>query len=278
MTNEDLDHIRLFGERFGQSHAIEVVNFIVRFAVPIDASDMARFDEKRTEITQNFPLLETLQGFHIQLGSAPGPVPKFVDPKALTEFNRDGSQRWSAVFGENNQIVLQSHSYDGWSNVWPEAKRRLKLLLSCIDPYKPVRAIEHAVTDTFEAETHTNALTTSKFFVENPYIPAHLLEKDDPRWDVSHGWFAEEGQDKSDVLLRIDARGSRTNNLSIFNISNLHSLRPRVALPLQLILTEEEGSLLDQTFESFHKLNKEILCEILSPALLKRMKLQRASE
>ena len=164
-----IDHIHLFGERFGQKHAIEVVNFIVSFAAPIDASDHARFDESRKSIEEEFPSVETPAGVQIQLNlNAPkasvSSGQPTTEPKAMTEFARNGAPSWTATFGDQNQIIVSSRAYSGWEKVWPEAKRRLSVLLNCIDPYKPVRSLEHSVTDTFWASTEFKALVCKNFF------------------------------------------------------------------------------------------------------------------
>ena len=275
-AENSIEHIHLFGEHFGESHAIEIVNFIISFAAPIDASDHARFGEQQDRILELFPSIEALAGVHIQFTAnfpqgniASGQPP--TTPKVLTEFARNGSPCWTATFGENNQIVVSSRAYNGWENVWPEAKTRLEALLACVDPYKPVRSVEHSVTDTFSSPTERKALVCRNFFVENPHLPAHLLTYDDPRWDISHGWF-DEFEGGNQRLVRFDARGVLQNHLTVFSVSNLNALRPDKFRPLREYLTNSSSEL-EETFSNFHEANKDFLRKILNKRLLKKMKL-----
>ncbi|MFQ6554097.1 TIGR04255 family protein [Aestuariibius insulae] len=273
-ANNPFEHIRLFGENFGQRHAIEIVNFIVSFAAPIDASDHARFEDHRGAIQDMFASVEALTGVQIQF-NVNSPQPSVSSgqpptaPKVLTEFARNGAPRWTATFGDQNQIVVSSRAYDGWEAVWPEAKRRLAVLLECIDQYKPVRSIEHSVTDTFSSPTERNALVCKNFFVENPHLPTHLLEYGDPRWDISHGWF-DDFEGDSQKLVRFDARGFLQNQLTVFSVSNLNALRPDRFQLLRDYLANDAQEL-ESSFSNFHEANKEFLRKILHHQLLRKM-------
>ena len=273
-ANNPFEHINLFGENFGQSHAIEIVNFIVSFAAPIDASDHARFEESQDEIRGLFPSVEALARVQIQFNMnspqasvSSGQPPNA--PKILTEFARNGAPCWTATFGDQNQIVVSSRAYDGWDTVWPEAKRRLAVLLACVDPYKPVRSIEHSVTDTFSSPTERKALVCKNFFVDNPHLPAHLLSYDDPRWDISNGWF-DDFEGGNPKLVRFDARGFLQNQLTVFSVSNLNAFRPDNFRPLRAYLANGAQEL-ETSFSNFHKANKEFLRKILNSQLLEKM-------
>ena len=155
---------------------------------------MARFDAKMEEIKNYFPSVERTSGLQIQFGKGSGRPPPL--PWQLTEYSRNGEPLWTGEFG-NDLMVVSSRAYVKRDDIWPAAKDRLDALLDCVDEYKPVRSIDYSVTDAFSAKTAAGALVCSNFFVENQHLPTRLLEYEDPRWDISQGWF-EPGENEND--------------------------------------------------------------------------------
>ncbi len=262
-----LDQVTLFGERFDRDHAIEVANFIVTFGIPLDASDMARFDDKIETIKEHFPAVDRSSGLHIQIGGRPGEPPP--PPKELAEYGPNGDPRWTGEFG-SHVVAVSSRAYESRDVTWPEANVRLNALLDCVDEFKPVRSIDYSVTDAFFAKTSSAALVCRNFFVANSHLPERLMQYDDPRWDISHGWF-EHGKSGEKTLIRIDAKGVVKNDQTIFRLSNLNSYRPAKMLPLRDFRVDGNGTLIEREFDRFHIANKNFVKSVLNPELLQRM-------
>ena len=170
-------------------------------------------------------------------------------------------------------MAVSSRSYESRDVTWPEAKSRLNALLDCVDPFKPVRSIDYSVTDAFFAKTNSEALVCGNFFVENPHLPRRLMQYDDPRWDISHGWF-ESGESGENTLVRFDAKGIVSNDQTIFRLSNLNSCRPAKMLPLKEIRADDSGTLIEREFDRFHIANKDFAKSVLNPELHQRMGLK----
>jgi hypothetical protein len=100
-------------------------------------------------------------------------------------------------------------------------------------------------------------------------LPAHLLNYDDPRWDVSNGWF-DDFEGSNQKLVRFDARGFLQNELTVFSVSNLNAFRPDRLRPLREYL-DNDTKQLETPFSNFHEANKEFLRKILNKELLEKM-------
>ncbi len=267
--SDNIDKINLHAE----AHAIEVVNFVVNFSLPIDHADIRRFADKEGDFKELFPAISTPQVYEINLASPmekmrqPSPVPI----KELTYFASDGRPEWVAAFGDN-RVSVSSRRYTKWDEIWPSAKKRLDALLSCVDTYKPVHSIDFSVTDTFSAKTEHKALVPSNVFSANKYLPQILLESTDPRWDFNQGWF-EDAASINQVLVRIEGRGGIQNDRVIASISNSFSQRFGKSQAISDIKGEAEINL-DQTFINFHDKNKRLLRDLLVDQLLIRMNLK----
>jgi len=265
--DENIKYIGLFAE----SNAIEVANFCVYLDSPIDHADIRRFDESR-EIKDLYPAINSPDMLQIRIGnqrqgsSSPPPVPV----KQLNHYRPDGKPDWTGSFGEN-RILVSCHFYDSWESVWLDAKKRLDLLLGCVDQYKNIFSIDYSVTDTFSARRADESLVPSNLFKDNEFIAKYILKSKDNRWDFSQGWF-ENPTTQDQVLMRIEGQGGIENDVVIASIVNLYSQRPGTKVAVKDLLDSVDGnSILDQVFEQFHDQNKRLLRQLLVDGLLDRM-------
>jgi len=268
-----LDQIELYAG----NHAIEVANYSITLTNPIDQADIRRFDERLSLIKEYFPAISTPNTIQVEVGGRPPHInpPSLVSSKDLTLFGGDGKPVWTAHFGHLN-VVVSCRQYTRWNEIWPEAKKRLELLLSLVDQYKMIQAIDYSVTDTFRALTETGALCSRNLFRQTPYIPSFLLEYDDPRWDISQGWFVRRpplGQ----VLVRLDSRAFTQGPYTSVSIANIHSRRSEPYLTLREVLDSDASyRVMEDTFEKFHDWNKSVLKSVLVHELQSRMGLINA--
>ncbi|KAA0909532.1 TIGR04255 family protein [Aquicoccus porphyridii] len=269
---ENIEKIRLYAE----THAIEVANFVVNLALPIDRADERRFEEHIGDVKKIFPAINTGEIFQFALGGPPPSNVKLPEPvptRELTFFGNDGKPQWTGSFGES-RVIVSCRRYTGWDDVWPDAKARLETLLGCLDQYKPVRSIEYSVTDTFNADKADDVLIPPNMFQDNDLVPRHILQLKDPRWDFNQGWF-QAIDDEDQVLVRIEGRSAIQNNLVVASIGNLHSQRfGRQVSVGDAYDPNGAESVLSQTFDSFHDKNKELLRSTLTDDLQTRMGLK----
>ena len=267
-----LDSIQLYGGE----HAIEEVRFVIVLAAPLDRADMARFTESQPEVSKLFPSINHASNVEMPVSSM-GPIPsqqvEFVHPFDLCLFGGDGKPIWTGQFG-GNTVAVSCRAYTRWTEVWPEAERRLTSLARLVDSYKPVRAIDYWVTDTFHADAEGQVLLASQLFQKTPYVPGQLNAYKDPRWDFSQAWF-EQVEKFGTVLKRISGRGAVQGRQVVVSIDNTFSHRPTQPLiKLGTLLDKKRtsrASKLAQTFNLFHDMNKELLQQLLNKQLLTRM-------
>ena len=146
------------------------------------------------------------------------------------------------------------------------------MILSCIDPYKPIHSVDYSVTDTFRAQNDEKILIPPNIFKDNALIAKNILGLKDSRWDFSQGWF-ELLEDK-EVLVRLNGQGWIENEWVVASISNLHSQRFGTGIVVNDLLSRDTFSRIDQIYSKFHDQNKDLLKRLLVDELLSRMGLK----
>lgn len=268
--NKNIDSIDLFTE----SNAIEVVNFCIYLDSPIDHADIRRFDEN-CEIKALYPAISSPEVLEIRIGNqrqnnlSTSPVPV----KQLNHYRSDGRPDWTGSFGET-RILVSCHFYTSWESVWPDAKKRLDVLLGCVDQYKNIFSMDYSVTDTFKAKNADESLVPFNVFKDNEFIAKYILESEDCRWDFSQGWF-ENIASQDQLLMRIEGQGRIENDTAIASIVNLYSHRLAKGIAVKDLLDPvDDNSQIDRVFEEFHSKNKILLRKLLVDGLLDRMGLR----
>lgn len=275
---EALDQIELSA---GQ-HAIEVANFAIFFATPLDQTDMRRFTDGQSSVAKLFPAIHPPNSLQLPLPPIGHVAPQAVEvihPAELLLFGGDGRPTWTGQFG-GNAIHVSCRAYTDWKQVWPAAEKRLTCLARLVDPHRLVSAVDYSVTDTFHADTKAQVLLASEIFEKTRFVPSCLNDYQDPRWDFSHAWF-ESVDGFGAVLVRVGGRGVLQGTKTSVSIDNTHSYRLAEAVEVSSLLGESgkgaaSHSRLAQIFERFHDRNKALLREILKDRLLARMRLHNA--
>jgi len=261
-------------ELYSGQHAIEVEQFAIVFRNPIDSGDAGRFEENIENIKGFFAAVDDPDVFQFSVGPST-PTPPIL--KQLTEFGRDGKPSWSGHFGEN-AIAVASRRYTGWQEIWPQVQERLAVLLECVDPFKSVGSIEFSVTDNLrEGLPKDNSkphLLSRNIFRKGTWVPDHLLDYEDPRWDFDGGKFIESNSE-TEELERLEAKGVIQGGYVVATLCNTFSLRFKKNIKLRDLFDDGkiEGKTLE-TFERFHDLNKETIKTVLVDPLLERMGLE----
>ena len=267
---------------YAETHAIEVVNFIVRLGISIDNSDVRRFDKETEELKQLFPAISDLLGIQIQLTpnqsqvAAPPPASNLPLAKDLAYYDTDGQPIWSGKF-QDDQILVSCRKYSTWEVIWPEAKQRLNALLKCVHEYKPVYSVDYSVTDTFSANRSEQILLARNLFKDSPFLPKKTVDNPDPRWDIGQGWFEtiSNGNQNNSILVRVDARSWIQNDTVTASISNLHSQRFGMDTSVKDIKNSDDDTPdIEKIYAEFHEKNKKLLKQILVDELLVRMNLK----
>ncbi len=267
----NINSIKLYAE----THAIEVVNFSVRLGIPIQASDISRFDERTENLKKLFPAINDVPGVQIQVTPNHGQVSTAIPPlaKELMYFDTDGQPIWVGNF-QDNLVMVSCRKYSTWEKVWPDAKQRLNALLNCVDDYKPILSVDYSVTDTFYANKSEDALLARNLFKDSSFVPQKMVHHSDPRWDISQGWF-DSTDVSNQILVRVDAKSGIENERVVASICNLHSQRFSRQMSVNDIANGNQDPLgIEQIFSKFHDKNKELLKQILIDNLLIRMRLK----
>ena len=269
---DKIDSIRLYAAR----HAVEEMRFVIVLAAPMDSADMERFVEQQGEVSKLFPAIHHAPSVEVPVPPI-GPIPphqiEVVQPAELCLYGEDGKPLWTGQFG-GNAIAVSCRAYTKWAEVWPEAEKRLVSLAKLVDSYKPVRAIDYWVTDTFHADKESGVSLASQLFRKTPYVPAQINSYKDPRWDFAQGWF-EQVDKLGAVLKRISGRGAIHGQTVVASIDNTLSYRPAPPfIKLGTLLAKKQassGNKLAQTFNLFHDMNKDLLRQLLDKRLLAKM-------
>jgi len=259
-------------ELFSGEHAIELERFAVVFRSPLDEGDGGRFSDKIEQIKEQFGAIDDQKILQFVIG--PGPAPKEPVFKRLVEFGRDGREIWFGQFGEN-AVALTCKRYTNWQEIWPQAKSRLELLLSCVDPQKFVSSIEYSVTDTLreklKKDRKDQQLLSRNIFKQDVWVPGVLLEYSDPRWDFQCGQFPRNNE-QSEHLERVAAKSVLAGDSILVQIENTFSNKFNEHVRLKELLDNDELSAHTiKVFDQFHDDNKKTVKKILVESLTDRM-------
>jgi hypothetical protein len=257
---------------FAGEHAIEAETFSVAFAEPLTHADYRRLEKEEAAIRLLFGSIMPLNSYQFNPKSGIVEVPKDLSGREMLDFDRDGSPRWSAGFQEN-LVRLTIHKYTRWQDIWPEAEKRLRLLLSCVDSQKRVVAIDFGVVDTLISErARLELLPRIVLNRASAFVSERIYACEDPRWDIQQGWM-DDRNDGSLKLTRVDVQASIQNDRSRASVQNILSFRPdKQTITLEDVLAQgDAGSLVNKVYNEFHDENKQLLKKLLHPEILKRL-------
>ena len=245
------------------SHGIEVANFAINFALPIDHVDMRRFNDKEENIKKIFHLFNDRDSFDKSINSPSGNRPPPKADIVLAYIATNGEREWTGLFG-NNKIVVSCHKYTKWEEVWPSAKKRLQALLECLDPCKPVHSMDYYVTDTYiEKLPHEIQDAPDSFPMK--YVSAQSSKNRDPRRrDFIESWF-DNYIERDHVLERLAARSGIHENNVITSISNLQSQKFKSEKRAQELISvsSSDSMLMENVFNKFHREYEYLVEKIL---------------
>ncbi|MCY3985133.1 MAG: TIGR04255 family protein [Roseovarius sp.] len=258
---------------FAGSHAVEVMTFSVIFDLPLDHVDIRRFEDNIPKIEKVYPSIKNPEIIQIAIApSGQNPPPPPIPIKELSSYLRNGKPEWSGSYGKN-EINVSCHKYKGWEQSWPEAERRLDILLDCVNSEKPVRSVDYKITNSFNASRNDNVLNPCALFKNSSdFIAPQILQLADARWHFNQGWF-DAAQDRSpEILVHINGQGRLENDQVIANIGIHHAHRQRNKAGT--LLEKFSGqSLINQIFNDLHDKSKILLKELLTDDLVDRMDL-----
>lgn len=245
------------------SNGIEVANFAINFALPIDRVEMRRFNDKEESIKKIFHLFNDRDGFDVPIASPLGNRASPREHIALAYVATNGEREWSGLFG-NNKIVVSCHKYTNWEEVWPSAKNRLQALLECLDPCKPVRSMDYYVTDTY-VEKLTDEIQDTSYSFPNKSISGQILKNRDPMRGFIESWF-DNYIERDHVLERMAARSGIHENNVITSISNLQSQKFISEKPAQELISSgaSDSALIESVFNKFHREYENLVEKILA--------------
>jgi len=172
-------------------------------------------------------------------------------------------------------IKVSCHKYKGWEKNWPEAKKRLDMLLGFINPDKPILSVNYSVTNSFKARKSDAVLNPSTLFQSpNIFIAKQILQLADPRWDFDQGWF-DAPPAPPETLVRIKGGSRIEGDWVIATIESLHACH--LGCSVRTLLESSGGSSrMDEDFDDFHNRGKKLLGHLLVPDLADRMGLDAA--
>ncbi|MCY4152159.1 MAG: hypothetical protein OXE94_07990 [Aestuariivita sp.] len=163
---------------------------------------------------------------------------------------------------------------------WPKAKESLELLLSFINPDKPILSVDYSVTNSFKAKKSDGVLNPSILFEKsNGFIAPQISQLTDPRWHFDQGWFDASTDPRPETLVRVNGHGRIEENWVIATVGSLYARLYGASFSCNigtLLGPSGSKSLTDEIFDDFHSKSKKLLGCLLVPDLVERMGLDAA--
>lgn len=266
--------MKLVSRPLSEQNSIEAVAFVVTLERVLLEREVESILTLEGILKDDLPRVAKVSDVHVNLSEDDGPQSVSMQQQKvagimLQKVREDGRPSWALRVAGTN-IIVNCWEYTRWAEVWPIAKRYLLAALKLIE---------------VDGVAVTNVITQNvdKFLYEKnsekEYCLSELFRDDCPfltkksrncgsLWHVHQGWFEQTN----------DEQGARL--LNVVNIAN------GVAGPSELVTTidhqaqtqftdgpisisdlvreaDAQESLLSNIFESHHKLNRDVLMEML---------------
>lgn len=265
-------------EPIHDAHAIEQVAIVLQFANPVASNDFQDIRKLADELKDEFPGKSPIQTFMVAVGAG-GVVPAHpTQGFVLTDTSREGVITHELRL-EHSSITYRTTMYTRWANIWGKANQYFNKFLPLYSLNSQLAAINLNYIDKFvwsgksdEADPGMLLRANSKYLT-----PATYESKD--LWHSHFGAFV-----KADPLTK------RLVNVNVDFVDENNDFNARRVVSISTVLTdiynqptyklldlktpEEISSFIDQKAQELHSYNKDVLGNIISDEMIKRISLE----
>lgn len=190
---------------------------------------------------------------------------------SLLKTDAAGNKIWEVLIDKNN-IVVTCHKYTRWEEVFTQTKIYLKEIMGVIGNSISIHGLTLEYIDEFNIlDGTTHKWKEELFLSEAKYLPKHIFELLKP-WHSHHGFFldGERTLNKRILLnLNIECVVSKQGAYKLIIRSQHRSLMENSIL----FNVENIDSKIDEAMVENHKINKDLLRDLLTVDALQSINL-----
>ncbi len=260
-------------------HSIQMVAFTAALSGPLKTSTVETLKAQPAAWKAALPALDLVQSIEF-----PPPPPSALANARPTmrvglDFSvkrPDGASVWALRF-HGNSVVVECTRYTRWDLVWAEAKNYLYAALARLGEVEAdlnVTSLGLWYIDTFVSPDPMS--DTKDLYVDSKYLPKFAFEQG-AEWHAHTGWFERRAIGRILHNLNVDTQvTSRSDPVSGESFGEAvstvtHSQVCTRFLSVNLISVNWQE--FDAEFEQMHRNNKQILQDLLSPAIKYKVQL-----
>jgi len=263
-----------------RDNAIKIAAFAIEFSGALSEQiiqDVIAFYHTDDSLSKELPRKQTHEAVTLQFDS-----PQNISSKALggVTFDRltpSGNQEW-AINLRSNALIITCSEYTRWNEIWPKAKSYILKICTKLKSVG-INAVGMEYVDEFCIEDDRANWEMALFRQSSKYLPSNIYELKD-LWHSHHGFFSKQGYPlelKTLNKIEVDCLMESTGQHDQFGQKKTVSIKTHHKSSLQGVLkieNEKFDRILEGIISGNHKLNKEILKEVLSDSMLEKIHLE----
>lgn len=265
-------------EPIHDAHAIEQVAIVLQFANSVTTADFQEIRKMADDLKGDFPGRSPIQTFMVAVGAGGVMPANPAQGLVLTDTSKEGVITHELRL-EHSSITYRTTMYTRWATIWGRASEYFNKFLPLYSLSSSLSAINLNYIDKFiwngksnEGDPRTLLRANSK------YLTPAVYESND-LWHSHFGAF-----------VKVDPLTKRLVNVNVDFIDENNDLNARRAVSISTVLTdifnqptyklldlkalEEISSFIDQRAQELHTYNKEVLGNIISDEMIKRISLK----
>jgi len=264
------------------AHAIEQVVFVVQFDPPLDEPQLLEIREAALQFKseKDLPGQMEIQEIAIAFG-APGaaaPPPRMPTGPGLVLMStgRDGTVQ-NELRVERASLTFRTTLYSRWDAVWVQARRYFESMLPKYVQYSQISAVSLNYVDKFVwSGTLDQCSPNLMLLPRSKYVCPHVFE-------VTEFWHSHTGK-----FIRTDTHTKCLLNVNVDYLDEINGVDTRRVVAITTVLTDMLNQLgysptrvakdnalhfVDERMQKLHAFGKEVLGDIVSPEMSKRIAL-----
>lgn len=259
-----------------ERHAIQEVVFVLNYQRAFNQQEVNAVIASHDRWKADLPGLKPMAGFQIEFGED-AQVQQTTGPLSGVSFDahkRDGSLDWRLRI-QDKWIAVNCLSYTRWAEVSARARKLLSdasSIASAAD--NPVVGIALQYIDVFEWVGNIDGYRLDELLDKDSDLVLPGLFEAGPLWHLHQGRFRMNGLPAAGRLLeRVHLDGAQYKD--VHNVKIDITLRLDLAEPVAGAAAVFEGKapLVDPVLEYLHKHNKELLEDLITAEMAKRIEL-----
>lgn len=263
------------------AHAIEQVVFVVQFDPELD--EPQKFSEIKDAAMEfksadDLPGDSEIQEFSFAIGPSAAATPPTPPPGlVLHSVARDGKIE-NELRVERASLTFRTSLYSRWDAIWAQAYKYFERLVPLYVQHSQIRAISLNYIDKFVWAGNANECNPSLLFVpQSKYMCPHVFE-------TKEFWHSHTGK-----FIRVDNAVKRLLNVNVDYLEEAGAEGNRRVVSITSVVTDmlnqpsyspvevaskEASDFVDKSMQKLHIFGKELLGDIISPDMSKRIALK----